>query len=144
MGICLSRGTTSLYYNGDNPEGVTKIGNVADAAATEKIPDRETVSSSDGWAFTAPVGQFRPNNFGLYDVIGNAWEWCSDWFDEKYYRKSPASDPTGPTSGSFRVIRGGSWYFAARFCRSAIRRGDSPDDRSSNLGFRVAAVPSSK
>jgi formylglycine-generating enzyme len=132
-------GTVSRYYNGDDPEDLTKIANVWDAAAKEKLPQFSNyLSSSDGWAFASPVGQFRSNNFGLYDMIGNAREWCSDWYDEDYYSKSPDHDPTGPNSGSYRVSRGGSWYAFAVGCGAASRGGSSPEDRSHNLGFRPA------
>jgi formylglycine-generating enzyme required for sulfatase activity len=137
-------GTTSLYYNGDDPEDLTKIGNVGDAATKEKFPKLKAVSSSDGWAFTAPVGQFRPNNFGVYDMIGNAFEWCADWYDKAYYGISPVADPTGPASGSYRVRRGGSWRGTAMSYRSAYRLMGTPDTRLDSLGFRVALSPSAK
>ena len=92
--------------------------------------------------FTAPVGIYRPNAWGLKDMHGNVREWCSDWYDKEYYSESPTSDPTGPYSGSYRVFRGGSWFNLARYCRSAARNSGTPDDRSSNLGFRFALVPS--
>jgi formylglycine-generating enzyme required for sulfatase activity len=135
-------GTRSLFYNGDDPEDLTKIGNVADVTLKQVISRRPltTVTSSDGWPFTARVGQFRPNNFGVYDMIGDVWEWCADWFDEKYYGNSHLSNPTGPAAGSYRVIRGGSWYSTAWFCRSASRRWVTPDYRDNDLGFRIAAV----
>jgi formylglycine-generating enzyme required for sulfatase activity len=131
-------GTVDRYYNGDDPEGLTKLGNVADATAKEKVPNWTTVASSDGWAFTAPVGQFRPNNFGLYDMIGNAAEWCSDWYDADYYAKSPERDPTGPNSGSDRVRRGGCWASDAVSCRAAYRGGNPPGSRDFFVGFRLA------
>jgi formylglycine-generating enzyme required for sulfatase activity len=90
------------------------------------------------------VGKFKPNAFGLYDMHGNAWQWCSDWYREYYYAASPVDDPTGPTRGSDRVFRGGSWDGPAWYCRSAFRSGFLPGDRFINLGFRVSLVPADK
>jgi formylglycine-generating enzyme required for sulfatase activity len=86
----------------------------------------------------APVGSYRPNAFGLYDMHGNVWEWCWDGYDEAYYKHSPKSDPVGPPKGSDRVPRGGGWLESASLCRSAHRRGYSPDCRYDSLGFRLA------
>lgn len=88
-----------------------------------------------------PVGSYRPNAFGLYDMDGNVQEWCWDVFDEAYYERSPLSDPAGPSAGSLRVIRGGCWSYPAADCRSACRWGQTPDFRPFRLsvvGFRVA------
>jgi uncharacterized protein (TIGR02996 family) len=90
---------------------------------------------------TSKVGSYRPNAFGLLDMHGNVWEWCSDWYDEDSSGKSPPQDPLGPSSGSFRVIRGGCWFYEARYCRVASRDRRSPSVRHNYLGFRVAAVP---
>jgi formylglycine-generating enzyme required for sulfatase activity len=87
---------------------------------------------------THPVGQKPPNAWGLYDVHGNAWERCQDWFSEDYYKQSPNVDPTGPPNGSCRVSRGGSWTEGAEGCRSAHRCWVSPDYRDYAQGFRVA------
>jgi formylglycine-generating enzyme required for sulfatase activity/serine/threonine protein kinase/FKBP-type peptidyl-prolyl cis-trans isomerase len=132
-------GTTGRYYNGEDPESLTKIANVWDAAAKEKLPQFDHyLSSSDGWAFTSPVGQFAANDFGLYDMLGNAREWCSDWYDEDYYTKSPEKDPQGPSVGSFRVARGGGWVNYAVYCRCASRLTAEPANRIYAFGFRVA------
>jgi formylglycine-generating enzyme required for sulfatase activity len=88
---------------------------------------------------THPVGQKQKNAWGLYDTLGNVWEWCQDWYDENYYQNSPAIDPTGPASGSYRVIRGGSWAYDIRFVRSASRFRYDPGYRCDFLGFRLAS-----
>ncbi|MGL4551232.1 MAG: SUMF1/EgtB/PvdO family nonheme iron enzyme [Gemmataceae bacterium] len=84
-----------------------------------------------------PVGQYAPNAWGLYDMHGNLDEWCHDWYEEDYYRHSPAADPPGPESGEMRVLRGGTWSNGGRFCRSAFRWRASPDMRQHEKGFRV-------
>ena len=101
-------------------------------------------AKSDYLARTCSVGSFEMNNFGLYDMHGNVWEWCADWYDQDYYRRTAHKDPSGPAHGSERVIRGGSWVGPGQDCRSAFRRGILPTHRGLDLGFRVALVPSSK
>jgi formylglycine-generating enzyme required for sulfatase activity len=117
---------------------LTQIANVRDAVAIQQLSTRKDgVNSSDAWAFTSPVGHFRPNNFGLYDMLGNAQEWCHDWWNESYYRESPASDPTGSPNGQFRVTRGGCWSDGAVYCRAAQRGRAAPTHRSTHIGFRI-------
>jgi len=86
---------------------------------------------------THPVGQKGANELGLYDMSGNVWEWCSDWYGYDYYSQSPSDNPKGPINGTSRVIRGGSWYYDAQDCRISYRDYYSPDYRVNIIGFRV-------
>jgi sulfatase modifying factor 1 len=98
-------------------------------------------TGEDGWVTTAPVSSYPPNGFGLYEVAGNVWEWCSDWFSAGYYRQSPVQSPAGPPSGERRVIRGGSYLCHASYCyryRAAARMANTPDSSAGNCGFRTA------
>lgn len=82
-----------------------------------------------------PVGEKLPNSWGIYDMHGNAWEWCWDWFDPFYYEKSPRVNPRGPESGKNRVVRGGCWQKGTTFGRSSSRQ--FPEDQKTNFGFRI-------
>ncbi|HLP50046.1 MAG TPA: formylglycine-generating enzyme family protein [Chitinophagales bacterium] len=85
-----------------------------------------------------PVGAKLPNELGLYDMSGNVWQWCSDWFDDKYYSTSPAENPQGPGRDSYRACRGGSWWSEEKDCRLSNRDRYPPDARDDDVGFRIA------
>jgi formylglycine-generating enzyme required for sulfatase activity len=98
---------------------------------------------STAWYFensemkTHPVGSKRPNGLGLYDMGGNVFQWCSDWDDKNYYGVSPIDNPQGPSTGEYKVIRGGAWVSMAHGVRTSYRLGRLPDNRSSEIGLRL-------
>ena len=116
-------------------EYAARAGRTGPYGGTGNLEDMGWYSANSGNA-TKPVGQKRANAWGLHDMHGNVWEWCADRFGT--YSGGNVTDPTGPTSGSSRVYRGGSYYSVALFCRSAFRYWDSPGDRNQFLGFRLA------
>jgi uncharacterized protein (TIGR02996 family) len=127
-------GTTTPFHFGDNltPK---------QANYDTREPYRGKRSRRRGPGRTTPVGSYPPNAFGLYDLHGNVWEWCHDWYDPDYYDRGPRRNPHGPRSGAARALRGGSWFTPARDCRSALRRCGHPwmsRYRDGACGFRVA------
>ena len=132
-------GTRTRYHSGDDPESLLKVANVfdADAAQNWKKWAGYALAGHDGHAFTAPVGSYAPNAFGLYDMHGNAWEWTADWHDDRYYAVSPVDDPKGPATGSVRVRRGGSWHTWSFYARSSFRNWNTPATRYTLVGMRL-------
>ena len=131
------------YSWGNNAPSGKQGGNVPDQTGAEvmgwtRSSEHIFKDFRDGYAATAPVGSFNPNEFGLFDMSGNVWEWCSDWYGP--YSSIPQTNPTGPTSGYFRVFRGGSWHNDSYTrCRVAFRNKIySPSDRNNYIGFRLA------
>lgn len=106
-----------------------------------RFPVRNTLE--DGYLTTAPVRTYEPNGFGLWQTVGNVWEWCADWFDAGYYEASPMNNPTGPSTGAARVMRGGSFLCHESYCnryRNSARSSNTPDSSSANVGFRTVAL----
>ncbi|MFI0468971.1 formylglycine-generating enzyme family protein [Saccharopolyspora sp. 5N102] len=100
-------------------------------------------TTDDGYLTTCPVRSFPPNDMGLYEMSGNVWEWCADWFSPSYYRESPIKNPKGPPGGSTKVIRGGSFLCHRSYCnryRVSARTSNTPDSSSGNCGFRTARL----
>ena len=114
-----------MYSNGNNPENLSAVGN--------------TDNVKDGHEFTVPVGPYKANNFGLLDMHGNVWEWCEDWYGD--YPAGAVTDPKGPATGEYRVLRGGSFLNYDSGARSSLRNFDSPSSRSFSFGFRLARAP---
>jgi formylglycine-generating enzyme required for sulfatase activity len=117
-------------------------GNVADRSFKKVFkyikPEQMFENYKDGYILTAPVGSFQPNELGVYDMNGNAFSWCEDWYNSDYYKDSPKMNPHGSDHGLERVARGGSWYNRPRFSRASYRGNAPADARTDNIGFRLA------
>ena len=131
-------GTTTAFHsmpgypNGTNVDSL--LGNIA------WYSGNNGASGSSNYG-TKPVAGKAANAFGMYDMSGNVFEWCNDWYGSTYYSTSPSTDPAGPSSGTSRVLRGGYWNFSSGYCRSSSRDSYVPDTRGSRVGFRVARTP---
>ena len=123
-------GTTTRFYYGDDPD----YGKLGDYAWYDGNVD------DIGESYAHPVGAKKPNAWGLYDMHGNVFEWCADWYADSY-TNADTRDPKGPSSGEARVLRGGSWDGHPQNCRAAYRYGDSPGGRDIDSGFRVVVLP---
>ena len=131
--------TRTRYPHGDDPAALTQYANVFDQSTAPLWPKwkQHALPGNDGYVFTAPVGSYPPNAWGLHDMQGNVWEWVSDWHDEGYYAQSPTTDPQGPETGSVRVRRGGSWHTWAFYARCSYRNWNSPQTRYTLVGMRL-------
>jgi len=128
-------GTTTSFSFGSDEGSLYQYGNYCDRSNTNDFSWQDK-KHNDGYDKTAPVGSYKPNTWGLYDMHGNVWEWCRDWYGD--YPTGSVTDPTGATSGTYRVSRGGGWSSNARGCRSADRSYGGPGFRGYDLGFRLS------
>jgi formylglycine-generating enzyme required for sulfatase activity len=131
-------GTTTINYAGDLDADLREFENLPDESiVTEMLPEAKfALPWNDGYAYTAPVGMFRPNPFGLFDMLGNVGEWCREFRSFGYYLESPTNDPPGPDSGDWRIRRSGT-YRSREFIRSAFRPASNPSFHDCDWGVRV-------
>ncbi len=130
-------GAATRWAHGDEPAGLDRFGNIADQSVKPLLPAPHAAAWNDGFPLTAPVGAFLPNNFGLFDMHGNVWEWCSDGYAADAYNSKIVDDPQGPKNSRFNVVRGGSWFSEASHARAADRSAYEPGHRNVMIGFRV-------
>ncbi|HPO16483.1 MAG TPA: formylglycine-generating enzyme family protein [Candidatus Hydrogenedentes bacterium] len=133
-------GSSSAYPWGDDPDQGVGCCNALDQTLRRTYSLWKGFNWDDGYLFVASVGSFKPNRFGLYDMVGNVYEWCQDWYGD--YPAHAVIDPMGPDSDSSRVVRGGAWFSGPWQCRSASRHSENPSYRHVDKGFRAGrSVP---
>lgn len=130
--------TITQYYFGNDADKLCEFANVADRTAKEKYQQWKVANCADGFVNAAPVGSFKPNSFALFDMHGNVSEWVEDCFQLDYRAASNDGSPTSSSNCALRVLRGGSWIGHPKALRAASRLRKPPEDRYSNIGFRVA------
>jgi formylglycine-generating enzyme required for sulfatase activity len=137
MGICGAKQGERIQYSWGNGFPNGKIGgNIADESAKRLNPGWTIFKGyDDGYANTAQVASYEPNALGLYDMTGNVFEWCADWYGQ--YGETSQPDPQGPDSGSYRVLRGYSWINDSGNCRTTNRFKNNPKIWCDCYGFRV-------
>ena len=131
-------GSQTLFSTGESVSSLRGFANAGDQSLRKQLPlAGRPAAWHDGFAFTAPVGSFRPNAFGLFDMHGNVGEWCEDWFDPQGYAAKSAAKRNPDSTRRWRAIRGGSWFNTPTSCRSSGRHDGVPTARSTTNGFRV-------
>jgi len=133
--------TESIRFWGDDPNEACEYANIADRTVLTRFTDLIIHDCDDGHMYTSPVQSFTSNGYGLFDVLGNVWEWCEDRYDKNYYGQSPRNNPMGPSHGRYRVMRGGFWGSEPSDLRCANRSREAPRGRSDTYGFRLVIVP---
>jgi formylglycine-generating enzyme required for sulfatase activity len=134
-------GTQTMRFWGNDPDKACSYANVADQAGKKTFNWATIHECDDGYDYTSPVASLQPNPYGLYDMLGNAQEWCEDVYIADIYNKSDKKNPIYSGGGPCRVIRGGSWFCVPDFVRCAFRNGNGPSHRNNNVGFRLLRMP---